>query len=335
MTLLILYLVIAIGVSFYCSLLEASFLSLTPAYVHLYESEHPKIGKNLARLKEDPDRPLAAVLSLNTIAHTIGATGVGAQAAVLFGSYWTGLVSALLTLAILIFSEVIPKTLGTVYWRALTGFVASSLPVLIVLTYPLVWLSEKISGLLRDGKPILVARDEISAFAELGAKEGAISNEESAFIQSMLKFRDIEVASVMTPLENVRSVDQDMHIDEVLELDIPFSRIPVTAGSESHIIGYLLKDDLHDVVLEETGDQPVKTLLRKIIVVREHEILPRAMKRFGRINGHIASAVNEDGEATGILTLEDVVESLIGLEIVDEFDRAVDMRAENAGVAPV
>ena len=205
--------------SFYCSLLESAFLSITPAYVQLSQTESPETGEVLSRLKNQVDRPLAAILSLNTIAHTLGATGAGAQATVVFGSQWIGLFSALLTLGILIFSEIIPKTLGAMHWRKLAGFVAVNLPILIMVTYPLVWLSVLISKLLRHEKPQQVERNELQALAELGKEEGAISLEESEIISSLLKFRDTKVDAVMTPINVVESVDELLTVQQVLGMD--------------------------------------------------------------------------------------------------------------------
>ena len=323
---LIFFVSLAILVSFYCSLMEAAFLSITPAYVHLYETRHKKAGRRLARLKTEADRPLAAILSLNTIAHTLGATGAGAQAAILFGNTWIGIFSALFTLAILIFSEVIPKTLGTLHWRRLTGFVAQSLPILILVMLPLVWLSELVGRLLRHDNPKLVGRDEIQAFAELGVKEGALSNDEAEFIKSMLKFRYVKVESVMTPLSVVAAVDQSESIRDVLDQDIPFSRIPVYSDKPGVIDGYILKDDLHDASLSGTNHDTVQSFVRPIIEISVQTPLPRVITRFSEDHGHIAAVVNVDGTAAGIVTLEDAVETLLGWEIVDEFDPVVDMR---------
>lgn len=320
------FVALAIGVSFYCSLLEAAFLSITPAYVHLWESKHPRSGHRLAALKAEADRPLAAILSLNTIAHTLGATGAGAQAAIVFGSSSIAIFSALLTLAILIFSEVIPKTLGTQHWRGLTGFVARSLPILIIISYPLVWLSERVSRLFRHESPKLVARDEIQAFADLGVREGALSEDESAFIRSMLKFRDVRVESVMTPLSVVASVDAELGVQDVLESEIPFSRIPVCVGEPANMTGYILKDDLHDAGLDGVGAVGICSYVRPIIEISVGTQLPKVITRFSEDHGHIAAVIDHDGRAIGIVTLEDAVETLLGWEIVDEFDPVANMR---------
>jgi len=309
-TILVLFVVLAIVVSFYCSLLESAFLSITPAFVQVYQGTHPKKGTKLAELKEEVDR----------------ATGAGAQAAILFGNQWIAIFSALLTLAILILSEVIPKTLGAIHWRRLTGFVVRTLPLLILLTYPLVWLCVVISSLLRHRKPRQVMRSEIQAIAELGEKEGAISKEEAGFIQSLLKFKDITVDSVMTPISVVSSVQESETVEQVLEKDIPFSRIPLYSGEPNQITGYVLKDDLHDIGKEEDSEQSVVTFKRRIFSMDATADLPHAINYFSKNRDHIAVATDQTGQAVGIITLEDAVETLLGWEIVDEFDPVPDMR---------
>ncbi len=326
MTLLVIFVALAIFVSFYCSLLESAFLSITPASVQVYQKENPKKGAKLAKLKEEVDRPLAAILSLNTIAHTLGATGAGAQAAIMFGNQAIAIFSALLTLAILILSEVIPKTLGAIHWRKLTGFVVGTLPVLIFITYPLVWLSVGISSLLRHRKPRQVVRSEIHAIAEIGEQEGAISKEESLFIQSLLRFKDITVDEVMTPISVVSSVQETEKVGDVLDRDIPFSRIPLYRDELNQITGYILKDDLHEMAEESDEQLPVASFKRSIFSMDASSDLPHAINYFSKNRDHIAVATNGSGQAVGIITLEDAVETLLGWEIVDEFDPVPDMR---------
>lgn len=325
------YVAIAIGLSFYCSILEASFLSMTPAFTHQYETEHPLRGGRLRKLREDVDRPLAAILSLNTVAHTAGATGAGAQAAIVFGDYWIGLFSALLTLGILILSEVIPKTIGAIYWRQLTPLVERSLPVLIILTWPLVWLSGLVSGLFKKGKREQLPRSEVMAMAELGLREGAINRDESRMIESTLKFRDIRVSEVMTPISAVTAVKSNLSMSQVLKRDIPFSRIPIYLESKEKITGYILKDDVLDAHSRNQGVRKVADLRRDITRIPETDSVASALRRFSRQRSHIAVVESGDGEASGIITMEDAIETLLGMEIVDEFDPAVDMREQAGG----
>ena len=301
-------------------------MSITPAYVQLIQDELGPKGETLAKLKEEVDRPLAAILSLNTVAHTAGAAGAGAQAAIVFGSEWVGVFSALLTLGILLFSEVIPKALGAVHWRKLTGLVAHTLPVLIVLTYPLVWISVLLSGLLQKGKPRQIMRGEIHAIADIGKEEGAISQEESSFIKSVLHFRDTKVDGVMTPISVVESVPETDTAQDVLNKEIPFSRIPVYKDDPHNITGYVLKDDLHETERVENGDSPISLFKRTIFNIATQSDLPHTINYFSKNRAHIAVVTGTDGKAIGIVTLEDTVETLLGWEIVDEFDPIEDMR---------
>lgn len=325
---LAIYVAVAVGVSFFCSLLEAALLSLAPGYVHVFRQQHPKLGERLVELREDIDRPLAAILSLNTVAHTVGAAGAGAQAAIVFGSAWVGVFSGFLTLAILVLSEIIPKTLGAVYWRRLALFVAITLPWLIRLTLPLVWLSAWLTKKLRKEKPRRVIRSEIEAIAEIAQTEGALDANEVESLKSLLKFRNVRVGDVMTPIEVVASLREDDPIAEALGRDIPFSRIPLYRDRANAFTGYVLKTDLH---VERLGADPparVGELRREILDIPEPTPLPDAIKRLFALRAHIAAVTlpAEPGVAVGIVTLEDMIETLLGVEIVDEFDPAVDMR---------
>lgn len=319
------YVAIAIGLSFYCSILEASFLSITPAFAHRYEAEHPVSGARLESLRTEIDRPLAAILSLNTVAHTAGATGAGAKAAIVFDNHWIGLFSAGLTLGILILSEVIPKTIGVIYWRQLTPLVVRSLPILMILTWPLVWLSGLVSGFFKRGKREQLPRSEVMAMAELGLKEGAIDHDESRLITSTLKFRDIDVKNVMTPITAVTAIKSNLSMAQLLKRDIPFSRIPMYEVSKLQITGYVLKDDVHDANARNQGVRKVGDLKRDISRVSIHASVAESLRLLSRQRSHIAVVEKENGEASGIITLEDAIETLLGLEIVDEFDRVEDM----------
>ena len=323
---LIFFVAIAIGLSFFCSILEASFLSITPAFAHRYEMDHPKPGARLRSLRAEIDKPLAAILSLNTVAHTAGATGAGAQAAIVFDDHWIGLFSAALTLAILIVSEVIPKTIGVIYWRRLTPLVVRSLPVLVILTWPLVWLSGLVSGLFRKSKPRQLLRSEMIAMAELGLKEGAIDDEESRLIQSTLKFRDVRVVDVMTPIKVVAAFKSDLTLEDLVKSDVPFSRIPLYQTNKRRITGYVMKDDVRDALDEGGKARQLGELERKIASIPESSTVADALRMFSRQRSHIAVVEHANGSAVGIITMEDTVETLIGMEIVDEFDPAVDMR---------
>jgi CBS domain containing-hemolysin-like protein len=322
--LLTLYIALAIGVSFICSILEAVLLSLTPAYVAVYRQAHPRRGRTLAELHGNIERPLAAILSLNTVSHTVGAAGAGAEAARIFGSAAIGVFSALLTLAILLFSEIIPKTLGAVYWRNLTPVAVVVLPVLVRLLLPLVWLSGWITTILQSRDAPRTSRAEIAAMAEIGAADGAIEGRESALMKHLLRFREVELQDVMTPLSVVGSLDQNWHIDEQLAASLPFSRIPIYTGVPERITGYVMRDDL----LENTGrERCVGDIARGILRFDATVALPEALDTFIAQREKIAAITGEGDTMVGIATLEDVLETLIGMDIVDEGDLVADMRA--------
>lgn len=322
--LLIIYIALAIGVSFICSILEAVLLSLTPAYVAVYRQAHPRRGRTLAALHGNIERPLAAILSLNTVSHTVGAAGAGAEAARLFGSASIGVFSALLTLAILLFSEIIPKTLGAVYWRGLTPVAVAVLPLLVRALLPLVWLSGRITGMLQAREAPKMSREEIAAMAEIGAADGAIEGRESVLLKHLLRFREVELQDVMTPLSVVGSLEHTATIDEELARRLPFSRIPIYAGTPERITGYVMRDDLLENI---GGERCVGDIARAILRFDASVALPEALDAFIAQREKIAAIIGPDQVTVGIASLEDVLETLIGMDIVDEGDPVVDMRA--------
>lgn len=329
MGLLIFYLLLAIGVSFLCSILEAVLLSISPSYVAVQEKEHPATGKILKQLKADIDRPLSAILSLNTIAHTVGAAGVGAQAQVVFGNAYVSITSALLTLVILIFSEIIPKTLGATYWKKLSGFAARTTKFLIIVTYPLVLLSQWITKWLSDDNPEpVVSREEISAMAELGFEEGIFEEGESNIFKNLIRFRSLRVQDIMTPRIVVVKFQEDQSINEILQEkeELRVSRMPVYGENEEDITGYILKNDLYYNLSIGNGDKLLKDIKREVLILPETISLKTLFERLLEKQEHIAVVVDEYGGFAGVVTMEDVVETLLGMEIVDEIDAIEDMQ---------
>ncbi|MEE4295938.1 MAG: CNNM domain-containing protein, partial [Wenzhouxiangella sp.] len=272
MTLLFFYLFLAIGVSFLCSILEAALLSITPAHIGVLNETGSKTGRRLRELKRDVDRPLAAILSLNTIAHTFGAAGVGAQAQVIFGSAYVTISSALITLAILVFSEIIPKTLGATYWKALTPFTTWGCLVLIWAMWPLVWLSKQITRLLSRGKPSSsVSREEFRALAQIGAREGVFEKDESNIFLNVIRFGAIRVQDIMTPRVVVKKFRGDTSLTEMLEgaESLVFSRYPIYGDNDEDIQGYVLKSDVIMAALKGKKDQTLFDLKREVLFVPE------------------------------------------------------------------
>jgi len=330
MGLLLLYVALAIGVSFLCSVMEAVLLSVTPSYVAALEREGSTVGKRLHQFKENVDRPLAAILSLNTIAHTVGAAGVGAQAAVVFGEAYTGIVAGVLTLLILVLSEIIPKTLGAVYWRTLTPALVRLLTATIIVMWPLVKLSQGLTYLLsQDEDEAAFSREEFTAMAELGEEEGVFEEKESRILRNLFRFNSLRVKDVMTPRTVIFQMPERKTIGDVVEEhdEFRFSRIPVYDEDPDDITGYVLKDEMLLRAAQEEFDVSLSEISRDILVVHETLALPDLLERLLDRLEHIALVVDEYGGVAGVVTMEDVVETLLGLEIVDEADSVEDMQA--------
>jgi len=328
--LLVLYVALALGVSFLCSIMEATLLSVTPSYMAALEQEENPMGEKLRGMKEDIDRPLAAILSLNTIAHTVGAAGAGAQAAVVFGEAYIGVISAVLTLLILVFSEIIPKTLGAVYWRDLAPSITRILVPTIWSMWPLVKLSKGITRLLSSGEErVPFSREEFTALAELGQEEGVFEEKESRILKNLFRFNSLRVKDVMTPRTVMFDLPEETTIGEVVEEydEFRFSRIPVYSGTRDDVTGYVLKDEMLLRAAQEEHQVKLSDLAREMLVVRDSLPLPDLLERLLDKLEHIALVVDEYGGVEGIVTMEDVVETLLGLEIVDEADSVEDMQA--------
>ncbi|EDY85135.1 conserved domain protein [Verrucomicrobiia bacterium DG1235] len=330
MALLVFFLVLALGFSFLCSILEASLLSMPPSFVKTEEAKGTKSGKRLAGLKKNIDRPLSAILSLNTIAHTVGAAGVGAQAAAVFGEGYFGLISAVLTLLILFVSEIIPKTLGAIYWRQLAGFTAISCKAIIVGLLPLVWISEKLTVLVqpKGKRDELVSRDELVALAQLGLSEGVIAESESKIIRNLIRFRKICIEDIMTPRIVVGKLSENLTCGAAIK-EMPtelFSRIPVFADDPEHISGYVLKQQILEEVALDRHSCSLADIKRPIRMVSENDSLSDLFRDLFYHKEQIALVVDEYGGMSGVVTNEDLIETLLGLEIVDESDQEEDMR---------
>jgi CBS domain containing-hemolysin-like protein len=330
MTLLFVYVALALGVSFLCSILEAVLLSLTPSYIALLRQERPRVGRMLEQYKQDVDRPLAAILSLNTIAHTVGATGAGAQAIRVFGEAWVGVISAVLTLLILVLSEIVPKTLGATHWRALAPSVAWLLRGLMIGLAPLVWLSQQITRLLsRERRISSVSREELAALAESGHREGVFEQSESHILKSLMRVTPLRVRDVMTPRVVMETLSEDLRVGEI-DWDGPelrFSRIPVHApGEREQLTGYVRKDEILLARVHEEGERPLSELRRELMVVPESLPVLDFFERLFESREVLAQVIDEHGGLAGLVTMEDVVETFLGLEIVDELDSVEDMR---------
>ena len=330
-TLIILFFLISILASFLCSVLEAVLLSISPAFVERQSSDNPSVGNTLAEFQENIDRPLAAILTLNTIAHTVGAIGVGAQAAVIWGDsiVATIVIPVVMTLAILILSEIIPKTLGAIYWQELASFTVRTLKVIMLLLGPLVVVSQFITRLLLKGKnKSVLSRADFSAMAELGAREGVFDEQESSLLRNFMRFDSVLAKDVMTPRTVVVAAQQDMTLSDFHEQHptLKFSRIPMYTDSKDHVTGYFLRDDLLAALVADKGNEPLASLSRELSVVQEQFPIPQLFTHFTNEHSHIAMVIDEFGGMAGLVTMEDVIETLLGMEIVDEVDGEADMQ---------
>lgn len=328
MGLILIYLLGALGLSFLCSVLEAVLLSAPMSFISMKEKEGNKTATLLKHYKNNIDRPEAAILSLNTIAHTIGAAGVGSESVKIFGEEYFGIISAILTLLILVLSEIVPKTIGATYWRSLALPSTRIIRVLTLSLYPLVWLSELITKLFSPKEqPVSVSREEVSAMMNVGVEEGVFEPKESKVIQSFLKLESVKAKEIMTPSLVVESVPQQMTLQEFNEMkDIPYSRIPVYQDDKSYITGYVLRSTILEQLADDKFSVTLSEVMRPILSFSEDEPVSAIWEKLLEQKEHISIITDEYGSLSGIVTMEDVLETMLGVEIVDENDPAMDMQ---------
>ncbi len=329
MSRLFLYFFAVLGISFLCSLLESFILSVTHAHISLVSKDRPVLGEKLSYFKENINRPLSAILSLNTIANTVGAASVGAIALIEFGSNWVAIMSGILTLSILIFSEIIPKTIGALYWKRILVPATFAVQVLIIMTYPLVVMLELLSKwLAKDENEDKVSREEVIAMAELGEDEGTIEESESTVIENVLMLDDIPVEEVLTPRSVIFALEKTSSVREVLDKynDIEFSRIPVYEEELDNIIGIVRRHVLLKSKAEDHFDVTMGELAKPIHAVEENDSVGDVLDEFVKRREHLFMVKDQFGQVAGLITLEDAIETLLGIEIVDETDSVVDMR---------
>ena len=329
MTLLVFYLALALGVSFLCSALEATILTVTPAYIEVMAKEGRRCSTLLRKLKSRIDRPMIAILTLNTVANTAGAAGVGAQVHALWGNQWVALGSGLLTFSILVFSEVIPKTLGATYWKALAPVASYIIVVMIVVLKPLVVMLEIISRLISHQQHSrTVTREEMIAQAEIGRDAGVLRHRESRVIKNLLRMREIRVNDIMTPRKVVQAYPRGLTVREVLQQPspLPFSRLPIFGKDFDDVVGIVFRHKVLEASARGQGNLTLDQLKAPIQAVPETATVASALEQFIRRQEHMMLVVDEYGGTEGIITLEDAIETLLGVEIVDEFDSVEDMR---------
>ncbi len=328
MTLLIIFLSIAIGVSFLCSILEAVLLSITPGHIETTRKTDPKGGAVLAEVKDKLDQSISGILILNTFAHTMGAAGVGAQASKLFGSQWEGLIAFLLTLAILYLSEIIPKTLGANYWRSLAVPAARIIRLMTKLLYPLVWFSALITKMMKQKEKGGISREEIAALAALSYRGGRLGSQENELLNSVLQLREVTTEDIATPRLVVTSVDGELTITQAIEelAESPFSRIPVYHGDIDHVLGIVTYRQLLEAERDGNGSNNVKSVIMPVHRVSEHLPVIKLVDLFLKRREHLFIVEDKFGQTQAVVTLEDAVETVLGREIMDENDEVEDLQ---------
>lgn len=329
MLLLSLYLALALVISFICSIVEAVILSVSAPFIKMKELEGKTSAKYLKNLKNNIDRPLSAILTINTVAHTVGAAGVGAQAVAVFGEVYFGLISAILTILILFFSEIIPKTIGATFWRKLALPSALVIVGMIYLSYPLVVISEYITKIIsKNKKSQTVSREEIVALIHLGRKDGVLQESESKIIDNLIKLKTLTIRDIMTPRTVVVSAPDDISLDNFIQQKdyLQYSRIPIFSGNIDHVTGYILKSDVLEELTKSGGKKTLKDLKRSIMIFYESASIPKLFEELLLNKEHIAVIIDEYGGMQGLATMEDIIETILGLEIMDEKDIEVDMQ---------
>lgn len=327
MGLLLAYLAFTVGVSFFCSLMESVMLSSSASYIETI-AEKSKGGRIMKKLKEDSDRSIAAILSLNTLANTMGAAAVGAQVVEVFGNEYFGLASISLTLLILVFSEIIPKTIGSNYWRTLASPLSWLVQATIYITYPFVVISEKLTKLISKKKAQTVSREEIVVLTNIGEREGVFESNESKIITNLIRLKQTKIRSIMTPRTVVLAAQEDITLEEFFNNKefLRYSRIPIYKDTIDDITGFVLKSDILLHLANDKKGIKLKDIRRSIIVCYENTTIPKFYDLMVTKKELIALVIDEYGGLEGIATMEDVLETILGLEITDESDVLIDMQ---------
>ena len=330
MELLLLFFVLSVGISFVCSVLESVLLSINMSYVAVLEKERPSVGKLLRTQKENINKSIASILILNTIANTLGAAAVGAQASEVFGNDAVVIVSVVLTFAILFLSEIIPKTIGAIYWKQLAPLAAYFIRIFIWMTYPIILTTLAVTNKISEGKDDAhtLTKEELLESMLMSEDEGVIDEKESDVIENMLNLDNIKVSEVLTPRSVVFALDENMTVKEVIDKEeaiFKFSRIPVYNGSIEDVTGIVLTKKLFRQALKDDS-VTLKTIKKDIFAINENVPVSKALDLFIYKKEHMFLVKDNYDQTEGILTLEDCVETILGVEIMDESDTTADMR---------
>ncbi|MBM7074135.1 HlyC/CorC family transporter [Shewanella sp. 202IG2-18] len=328
MLLLMIYVAIAIGVSFLCSIFEAVLLSITPGYLAYLKKQGKPSYQQLKKLKDDVDRPLASILTLNTIAHTIGAASAGAHATVVFGSEWLGVFSAVLTLGILLLSEIIPKTIGATYWRQLASITGYTLNWMVWILSPFIWISSIVTRFVSHQKPEAQLREELSAIATLAGETGELDSGESKLFENILSLKHTPITKVLTPRTVVFRVPDTLSIDDFFAqyANNPFSRALVYHQNKDNIVGFVHKLELYKYQKQHSGNESIGRSLRPVCALLSSISLATALQIMLSNKHQLAMIVDEYGDLKGVVSLEDIFEHMLGEEIMDEVDNTPDLQ---------
>ena len=319
---------VSIALSALCSTLEATLLSTPLSYITGLEDQGVKGALRLKRLKQNPDRPISAILCLNTIANTVGASIVGSLVYEVYGDPLVGIFSTIFTLAILIFSEIIPKTIGTSYWRRLAIPASAIISGMIFIAFPLVWILEHLTKLISSGSTqVSVSREDISAMVSAATEEEVIETEEKKIIQNLLKLDEVTAHEIMTPSTVVEMADSSMTVREFYDSDLTHSRILIYDDDNSdYVVGYVLRQTVLEKMAEDKFQTSIRDIARPILTFSEEESVGNIWEKFLEKKEHISVIIDEYGTFRGLVTMEDVIETMLGQEIVDETDEVVDMQ---------
>lgn len=330
--LMLIYFLIAIGVSFLCSILEAVLLSITASHIEIVKKENNGLGSLMEHQKRNIDFSIAAILTLNTFAHTLGAAGVGAEAAKMFGDEYMFYISAVLTILILVLSEIIPKTLGAYYWKNLAGFATRAIKVLVVITYPILIVMNKITTYITPAKKETITKDEILATASIAERKGILRVKETAMIENLLKLNEIKTKDIFTPRSVVFSVQKTAFLNSFadrssvdLEKFKEYSRVPIYDADIDDIIGIVISKEYFHELLEDKYENK-EDLIKPVQRVNENIAISKLIDMFLTKNEHLFIVTDNYEQTEGVVSLEDALESLLGAEIVDELDSNVDLR---------
>ena len=319
---------LSIVVSALCSMLEATLLSTPLSFITGLEEQGAKGAARLKRLKQNPDRPISAILCLNTIANTVGASIVGSLVYEVYGDAVVGIFSTIFTFAILIFSEIIPKTIGTSYWRSLAIPASVIINSMIFITFPLVWVLERMQRLISSkSNQVSVSREDISAMVSVATEEEVIEKDEKKMIQNLLKLDEVTAHEIMTPSVVVEMVPGSMTIREFYDSENTHSRILVyDEENDEYVIGYVLRQEVLEKMAEDKFTSTLNDIIRPILTFEEDDTVADIWEKLLEKKEHISAILDEYGSLRGIVTMEDVIETMLGQEIVDEKDEVVDMQ---------